>query len=120
MNKLIIILLVFNCITACNNKKDKQAIAPQKFDKIKWQQKDGNAYPYRQAMVDHLRDSVNIKNIPYDSLMKLLGPPDRVNEGHLYYDIYKKEVGMVTFGTQAFVIKLKPDSTVEWRKTYGR
>jgi hypothetical protein len=118
--KLFIPVCLLFFLLACQHKKDVSANMDTRFDQAKWKIKEGETYPYREAMVDHLRDSINLKNISYDSLMQLLGAPDRINEGHLYYHIYKKEVGAVTLGTQAFVIRLKPDSTVEWRKTYGR
>ena len=114
---LLVSLLPF--IGACNNDKDAAAEIYVKFDKAKWQSKEGDAYPYRSDMLRDLIDSVNLKNISFDSLINILGQPDRVNEGHLYYSVYKKEIGFVSFGTKAFVIKLKPDSTVEWRKIYG-
>lgn len=117
--KFVIFLLSFlSLLCSCNNKK-ADANSQVKFDKVKWQTKDGDAYPYRDAMLDNLIDSVNLKRIPYDSLINILGQPDRVNEGHLYYNISGKKVGVFTFGTKSFVIKLKPDSTVEWRKIYG-
>ena len=117
--KLIISLIFFLClIGACNNKK-VDATALVKFDKVKWQTKDGDAYPYRDEMLDNLIDSVNRKGIQFDSLIKILGQPDRVNEGHLYYNIHRKKMFAIAFGTKSFVIKLKPDSTVEWRKIYG-
>lgn len=116
-NMLFIALLLF--IGACNNDKDTVAKTYVKFDKTKWQAKEGEAYPYRDAMLKDLIDSVNLKNINYDSLINILGQPNRVNEGHLYYNISRKEIGVITLGTKSFVIKLKPDSTVEWRKIYG-
>jgi hypothetical protein len=119
MIKSIILFSALTCFLACGNKKEKAAGSNVKFDKTKWQTRDGAAYPYREAMIQYLIDSVQLKNISYDSLIKILGVPDRVNEGHLYYDVSKKQAGAVTLGTKAFVIKLKPDSTVEWRKTYG-
>lgn len=74
---------------------------------------------YRDDMLKDLIDSVNLKNISYDSLINKLGQPDRVNEGHLYYNISRKEIGAVTLGSKSFVIKLNADSTVEWRKIHG-
>lgn len=114
---LLICFLPFLC--ACNNDKDATANTYVKFDKTKWQLKVGEAYPYRDEMLKDLIDSINLKNISYDSLINILGQPDRVNEGHLYYNLSRKEIGVVTLGTKSFVIKLKPDSTVEWRKIHG-
>lgn len=117
--KFIILLISLLSFTACNNKKDAAADTYVKFDKTKWLIKDGEAYPFRDDMLQNLVDSINLKNISYDSLINILGQPDRLNEGHLYYNISRKEIGVVTLGTKAFVIKLKVDSTVEWRKIHG-
>jgi hypothetical protein len=119
MKFIIFLVSLLPFIGACNNDRDAAAETYVKFDKTKWQSKEGEAFPYRDDMLKDLIDSVDLKNISYDSLINILGQPDRVNEGHLYYNVYKKEIGFVTLGTKAFVIKLKPDSTVEWRKIYG-
>lgn len=105
-------------LCSCNNKKTDENIYV-KFDKLKWQTKEDDTYPYRDAMLEDLIDSVALKGIPYDSLINILGQPDRVNDGHLYYNVSRKEIGVVTLGTKTFVIKLKTDSTVEWRKIHG-
>jgi len=117
--KFIILVISLVSFTACNNKNDAEAGTYTKFDKTKWLTKEGEAYPYRDDMLQNLVDSVNLKNISYDSLINILGQPDRINEGHLYYNISRKEMGAVTLGSKTFVIKLKADSTVEWRKIHG-
>ncbi len=121
MKILIFFISVLTFITSCDNKKkeDVSATSHKNFDKVQWQAKEGEAYPYRDELLQNLIDSVNLKNIPYDSIINILGQPDRVNEGHLYYNISRKEMGAVTLGTKSFVIKLKADSTVEWRKVHG-
>ena len=118
MKSVIFLISFLSLICSCNNKK-ADTNNHVKFDKVKWQTKEADAYPYRGEMLDNLIDNVNLKGIPYDSLINILGQPDRVNEGHLYYNIYNKEMFAITLGTKSFVIKLKPDSTVEWRKIYG-
>lgn len=119
MKLIILFMALLPFMGACNNDKNAGTITYVKFDKTKWQAKDGEAYPYRDDMLSDLINNVNLKNINYDSLINILGQPDRVNEGHLYYNISRKEMGVVTLGTKSFVIKLKPDSTVEWRKIHG-
>lgn len=117
--KFVICLISFlSLICGCNNKK-ADANSQLKFDKVKWQTKEDEAYPYRNKMLDDLIDSVNLKGIQYDSLINILGQPDRVNDGHLYYNISRNEIGVVTLSTKTFVIKLNPDSTVQWRKIHG-
>lgn len=119
MKFIILLISLLTCIYACNNKKDAGTTTQVKFDKIKWQTKDGDAYPYRNDMLDNLIDSVTLKGLRHDSLINLLGQPDRIDNGHLFYSIHRKELGGVTLGTKTFVIKLTPDSTVEWRKIHG-
>ena len=117
--KFAICLISFlSLLCSCNSKK-ADTNSHLKFDKVKWQTKEDEAYPYRNKMLDDLIDSVNLKGIQYDSLINILGQPDRVNDSHLYYNISRNEIGVVTLSTKTFVIKLKPDSTVEWRKIHG-
>ena len=118
MKPVIFLVSFISLICSCNNKK-ADTNSQVKFDNVKWQTKEADAYPYRDEMLDDLIDSVTLKGIPYDSLINILGQPDRVNEGHLYYNVSRKEMGVITLGTKTFVIKLKPDSTVEWRKIHG-
>lgn len=119
MKFLFLLISLSSVIGACNQKKDTAVSTGVKFDKIKWQTKEGQAYPYRNDMLDNLIDSVTLKGIRYNSLINLLGQPDRIDNGHLFYNIYRKEVVGFTLGTKTFVIKLNPDSTVEWRKIHG-
>lgn len=70
-------------------------------------------------MLDDLIDSVTLKGLRHDSLINLLGQPDRIENGHLFYNIHRKEIVSFTLSTKTFVIKLTKDSTVEWRKIHG-
>ena len=119
MKFLILFISLSSFIYACNQKKETAVSTEVKFDKEKWLTKDGQAYPYRNDMLGNLIDSVTLKGIRYDSLINILGQPDRIDNGHLFYNIYRKEVVGFTLGTKTFVIKLNPDSTVEWRKIHG-
>lgn len=119
MKFLILFISLSSFIYACNQKKETAVSSEVKFDKEKWLTKDGQAYPYRNDMLGNLIDNVTLKGIRYDSLINILGQPDRIDNGHLFYNIYRKEVVGFTLGTKTFVIKLNPDSTVEWRKIHG-
>ena len=112
----LICLLPFFC--SCNNKQ-AEPNSQVKFDKVKWQTKEGEAYPYRDDMLDDLISNITLKGLHYDSVISLLGRPERINDGHLYYRIFRREAGSITLGTKSFVIKLTADSTVEWRKIHG-
>ena len=118
--KFIIFLVSFlPFICACNPDKDAGTTNHVKFDKIKWQTKDSGGYAYRNNMLDDLIDSVTLKGLRHDSLISLLGQPDRIDNGHLFYNIHRKEIVSFTLSTKTFVIKLIQDSTVEWRKIHG-
>ena len=80
---------------------------------------DNGAYPQREYMLQYLIDSVPLKAMRYEEVLSLLGPPDRVNDGHLYYKISQKSLGVFPLSTKTFVIKLGADSIVEWRKIHG-
>ena len=119
MKFLILFISLSSFIYACNQKKETAVSSEVKFDKEKWLTKDGQAYPYRNDMLGNLIDNVTLKGIRYDSLINILGQPDRIDNGHLFYNIYRKEVVGFTLGTKTFVIKLTQDSIVEWRKIHG-
>jgi hypothetical protein len=88
------------------------------FNKTKWATKDGRDYPYRDKMLKDLMTNYQLHGLKKDTLEKLLGPPDRTNNGYLYYTIAQKRLGFFPLHTKTLVFKLTTDSTVEWRKIH--
>ena len=113
----LILLLLFGW--GCKHKSEAGLEDLQKFDKEKWATREGRHYPYRNAMLNDLIANVKLHGLKKDSLIELLGEPDRCNEGHLYYTIRQPYLGnLVPLYTKSLVIKLTKDSTVEWRKIH--
>lgn len=88
------------------------------FDKKDWATKVDLDYPYRDKMLRDLVDHYTLKGMPKDSLLQLLGPPDRTDNGHLFYTVAAERWGLLTLHSKTLVIKLAGDSTVEWRKIH--
>lgn len=115
---LIISLLICIFSISCKNKKVENE--QLKFDKVRWSVKQDEAYPYRNNMLKDFIDNYTIKGLSYNQIISMLGQPDRIENGHLYYSVYKKYLGNfpVPLNTKTLVVKLTKDSTVEWRKIH--
>jgi hypothetical protein len=105
-------------IVACTSKDN--SIKEQKFDKAKWLIKKENQYPYRDKMLKDFISSYKLNGYGKDSLLNLLGEPERVENGHLYYPISQTYLPNTTFPlhTKTLVVKLTAANTVEWRKIH--
>lgn len=88
------------------------------FDKEKWKTKDGKGYPYRDKMINDIVYNDTIRALNKDQLIELLGEPDYIREGHLYYRINETHLGNWTLKTKTMVIKLVEDRSIEWIKIH--
>ncbi|MGB8191153.1 MAG: hypothetical protein WCF67_04495, partial [Chitinophagaceae bacterium] len=80
--KLLFVLLLF--CSACNSKKEQDADI--RFNKTKWNEKSGGNYKYRKHMIKDLLNNYQWAGIKRDSVIKMLGEPDGLDEGNLLYD----------------------------------
>ena len=123
--KYLILPLLF-CFLACNPNKEERSNSTDPdetetqiaFDKIKWSNKEGSNYPYRDQMLNDVLYSDSVRALAEDDLLELLGEPDRTNEGHLYYTVSQRRIGSWPLHTKTLVIKIAEDSTVEWIKVH--
>ena len=115
VRKLLVIFLL--CFVGCKSKNIQQN---EKFDRIKWATKQDREYPYRDKMLTDLMTNYELHGIKIDSVPKLLGPPNRTDNGHPFYLVVQKYFPNTSFPlhTKTLVIKLTKDSTVEWRKIH--
>jgi hypothetical protein len=90
----------------------------EEFNSVKWTTKVGKDYPYRDLMLNDLMSHHHLHGLKKDSLVRLLGLPDRSHNGHLYYTIAQQRLVFFPLHTKTLVIKLDADSTVEWRKIH--
>lgn len=88
------------------------------FDKEKWKTKDGKDYPYRDKMINDIVYNDTIRSLNKDQLLELLGEPDYIREGHLYYRINETRLGNWSLKTKTMVIKLVKDRSIEWIKIH--
>lgn len=88
------------------------------FDKAKWMVRKGKGYLYRDEMLHALIYDHHLREIKRDSLLLILGKPDRVDSNYLFYRTSAEQIGFFTLHARSLVIKLSPDSTVEWMKIH--
>lgn len=111
ITKLLLLCLLF--CSACNN-KDKTSAPDIKFERTKWDTKDGLNYSYRKQMINDLLDNYKWAGIKKDSVLNLLGEPDSIEEDiFMLYHYDQKHLGSFVLSTQSLVIQLDPDSTVK-------
>lgn len=121
----ISILILFLSIFACKNDKksiDNNGEEENKeitFNKNKWQEKVNDLYPYRDLMLKDVVYNDTIRTLNKEELLELLGEPDRINEGHLYYLITQTRLGAWPIQTKTMVIKLTDKEGIEWIKIHG-
>lgn len=92
--------------------------APVEFDKSKWKTKENEVYPFRDQLVNQVLYNDTIRTLKKEELIEILGKPDRINDGHLYYLISKKQLGLWTLHAKTLVIKMKDDDSIEWIKIH--
>jgi hypothetical protein len=112
---LIILLL---CAAACKSKKQEAKEIP--FDKTKWLVKEEKQYPYRDQMLNDVIKNYTAHGIKRDSILKLLGPPTKMDTGFLFYRISQSFFLNIPhpIHTKTLVIAFNPDSTLKWRKIH--
>jgi hypothetical protein len=114
INSLLPLFLLF-CFS-CKNKSDQNS--QEKFDKVKWSIKYGTKYPYRDKMLNHLVYNIKLKGFKKDSVLNLLGEPNRTDTNYLFYTVAQQFLGDgIPLHTKTLVIKFAND-TVEWRKIH--
>lgn len=113
--KLLLLFLLF--CTACSN-KDEAPKPNIKFERTKWDTKDGVKYTYREQMINDLLNNYNGPGVKKNSVLHLLGEPDVIEEDiFMLYHYEQKHFGSFVLSTQSLVIELATDSTVKLART---
>ncbi len=112
-------MLFLLMVTACETEKNPEKEIEVIFDKTKWREKDGRDYPYRYLMFNDVVYNDTIRSLNKDEILDLLGEPDKINDGHLYYLITQTHIGLWPLKTKTLVIKLAEDNSIEWIKIHG-
>ena len=109
-------LILLICCVACKKKPQQE----EKFDSSKWAIVKEKSYPYRDKMLKDLIDNIELHGLKQDSILSLLGKPNRVDNGHLFYTVLQEFFPNTSWPirTKTLVIKLAKDGTVEWRKIH--
>lgn len=119
--EILSILLPFLFIICAFNhtgKGNDTDTAAMQFNPGKWKIKEGNDYPYRDKMISFLLTNDILKKLKKGEVLQFLGQPDRVDSSYLFYEIAQKRFGSFILHSKTLVVKLKADSTVEWRKLH--
>ena len=117
----LLTLFFLCCVVACKNtREEKFDKTEEKFDKIKWAVKKDREYPYRNKMLKDFITNYRLTGLKKDTVVNLLGQPNRSDNGYLFYTIAQEYLGNipVPLHTKTLVIKFAKDSTVEWRKIH--
>lgn len=109
--KLFLLILLF--CSACSNNNN----APNtdiKFERTKWNIKDDDSYIYRKQMVNDLINNYKWAGIKKDSVIKLLGEPNEIEDNiFMLYNVNQNGFGFFPLSTKELVIELTADSTVK-------
>ena len=125
MGARYLFILLITGLVACHKESQEEKDLSSRgtkiqigFDRGKWAEKDGRDYPYRDQMLNDLVYNDTVRSLNEDQILDLLGKPDRMTDGHLYYQIDQKHLGAWVIHTKTLVIKLAGDSKVEWMKIH--
>lgn len=111
LTKIFLALALF--CSACSSKSDTPG-PDIKFDKVKWNLKDDQNYTYRKQMINDLLKNYNWAGMKKDSVIRLLGEPDGIEEDiFMLYNYKQKHFGNFPLSTKQLVIELNTDSTVK-------
>ncbi len=89
-----------------------------KFERTKWDAKDGVNYTYRSQMINDLLDNFNWPGLRKDAVITLLGEPDVVEENiFLLYHYEQNYLGAFVLSTQSLVIQLDNNNIVKLART---
>jgi hypothetical protein len=116
---IFFIILMLSLINSCVGKS-------QKFDKIKWNEREDGFYLYREEMIGDLTENYLKKGTTYKNIISLLGAPQNLNdeiERTISYELmtdYGWDIDPVEVKT--LKIKISKDSTLNsfkiehWKK----
>jgi hypothetical protein len=88
------------------------------FDASKWSVKKDMDYPFRNQMLHDLMENDTLKKMKKDSILELLGQPERINENHLYYMIEQERLGFWPLHSKFLVIKFDDNGDVVFVKIH--
>lgn len=116
MNIKWFLLLMVIC-ASCNKKKNVP-LPDIKFERAKWEIKGELNYTYRKQMINDLLTNYQWPGLKKDSVLKILGNPDGIEEDvFMLYHYDQKYIGSFVLSTKSFVVQLAPDSTVVMART---
>jgi len=114
-----LLLCAFLFWASCTSSPEQKADEHSTFDRVKWDEAYDGEYLYREQMLQDLVDNHLLHGMKQDSVVLLLGQPDRTDNSHLFYRISQKKLGLFALQTKTLVIKFTKDSVLEWRKLHG-
>ncbi len=112
----IIIGIVSLASGACRQAPEAVSFNPQK-----WAIETEAGFPYRAPMLADFLARYKGQNLSNDSLTALLGAPDntdRPDKSYRYYTVSETRLGFMPLHKTILVVKMRPDSTVEWMKVH--
>jgi hypothetical protein len=104
----VMILLAISEVNSVKQKRENGVL----FDHSKWQARDDNGYIYRNRMLKDLTESKQLKGLEKSEVMRLLGQPDRVDNGYLFYRVAQQRIGLFPLHTTTLVIRFSERDSV--------
>lgn len=121
-----LIACFFVLLFACNDEHNRNPVDTQTeqktdslFNKVKWDTKKGESYPFRELMLNNVLYNDTIRNLNKAELIEMLGAPDRENNNYLYYLIKQKKLYFITISAKYLVVKFNDEDKIEWIKTHN-
>jgi hypothetical protein len=90
---MVLLLISFACSTEKTSDEPDEEEIQIPFNKKKWRNRKGADYPYRDQMVHDILYTDTVRALGKAEILELLGEPNRINEGHLYYLVAEKRMG---------------------------
>ncbi len=107
------LLVIFTIYSKVKSVQEENASTVQiPFEKKKWRMiEDGYQYPYRNEMLDDLRNNYNLKKLKREEIIDLLGPPTQADSTYLFYTVSQRRLAVLPIYTKSLVIRMNADSS---------
>lgn len=109
-------IALFTFCMSCHSADE--TVGSEAFDPERWKIKEGKTYLYRDGMLSEVMKGPRFRMMRKEKLTQSLGEPDRADSNFLFYTIDQQFLGPFPLHTKTLVIKMYPDSTVQWMKIH--
>ncbi len=112
-HSIILVILWMSCTADAPKPSPQQGFSPEL-----WSAQDNGRYVYRRDIYESVLYSDTLRTLIESELIQLLGTPDRSQDGHHYYTVDERSIGLWTVYQKSIVIKINAADSVEWIKLH--